>query len=797
MERIKKFFDTDAPVTEKELITVTEDNLGAPVVDSSEDNSQDDEKKFGLKAVISPVRSDDFLANQLSKEIVEDEYAGIVVEDDSPYPEVRASVPSTDDPTIPQNTVRVWVIGMIMATIGSALNMLFSLHAPSITLSSFITGIIAWPVGKAWEKYVPNVRLFGRYGGPYLNPCPFGLKEHTLIQVMSDVSFGGGAAYATDIFLAMNNYFGKDFGWGFEIVAILATQCIGFSLAGLVREVLVTPPEMIWPGNLVTTTFLTNLHVNENHVANGWKISRLKFFFIVFMAGFVYYWLPGFLFQALSYFAWITWIKPNDVIVNQVFGASTGLGLFPLTFDWNQIAGYVGSPLVPPIGTIVSILISMVFVFWIAVPAVHYSNVWYGKYLPISDSGSYDRFQAPYNVSKIVTSNLSFDKKAYNEYSPLYLPTTFAISYGMSFASNAATIVHTFLFHGKEVKNAFTTLDKREQDVHNRLMKEYKEIPWTWYFAVFLVFFGLSIACVRGWETEMPVWALVFALIIAFVFLVPIGIIAAITNMSVGLNVITEFIIGYILPGRPIAMMFFKTFGYITNAQAITYASDMKLGHYMKIAPRMMFSAQFIATMWSCIVQVAVLKWAQGNISEMCSKHQKSHFTCPGARVFFNAAIIWGVIGPQRMFSAGQLYNKVLYFFLIGALTPLANWLILKKWPNSPVKYLHWPVFVSGTGSIPPATPYNYGAFCMVGIAFGYFVKKKWFHWWSKYNYSLSAALDIGLAWSSLIIFFSLQMTNKNAPSWWGNNVINTVEYNGEAIQKILPEGESFGKTSW
>lgn len=64
MERIKKFFDTDAPVTEKELITVTDDNLGAPVVDSSEDNSQDDEKKFGLKAVISPVRSDDFLANQ-------------------------------------------------------------------------------------------------------------------------------------------------------------------------------------------------------------------------------------------------------------------------------------------------------------------------------------------------------------------------------------------------------------------------------------------------------------------------------------------------------------------------------------------------------------------------------------------------------------------------------------------------------------------------------------------------------------------------------------------------------------
>ena len=796
MERIKAVLSSDAPVTEKKVMDVyPEDNIS--FIGSSEDHSQEDEKKTAIKAVISPIRSDDFLTNQLSKEIVEDEYADIVVEDDSPYPEVRASVPSTDDPTIPQNTVRAWVIGMIMATIGSALNMLFSLHSPSIVLSSFVTTILAWPIGKAWERWIPNAPLFGRFGGPPLNPGPFNLKEHTLIQIMANVSFGGGSAYATDIFLAMNNYFGKHFGWGFEIVAILATQCIGFSLAGLVRNVLVNPPSMIWPSNLVTSTFLTNLHVNENHIANGWRISRLKFFLIVFIAGFCYYWLPGFLFQALSYFAWVTWIKPNNVVVNQVFGASTGLGLIPLTFDWNQIAGYVGSPLVPPIGTIFSILLSMIFIFWVAVPAVHYSNVWYGKYLPISDSSSYDRFQQTYNVSRIVKPDLSFDKEAYKQYSPLYLSATFAISYGMSFASNAATIVHAALFHGKQIKNAFKILDKEDEDVHNRLMKEYKEIPWWWYMAVFLVFFALAIVTVRAWDTQMPIWALIFALIIAFVFLIPIGIIYAITNMSVGLNVITEFIIGYILPGKPIAMMFFKTFGYITNSQAVTYASDMKMGHYMKLAPRLVFSAQFIATLWSCIVQVCVLKWAQGNISNICTLHQKSHFTCPGARVFFNAAIIWGVIGPQRMFSSGQMYNKVLYFFLIGALTPLANWLILKKWPNSPVKYLHWPVFFSGTGSIPPATPYNYGAFCMVGIAFGYFVKKKWFHWWSKYNYSLSAALDIGLAWSSLIIFFSLQLTNKSAPKWWGNDVINTVEYNGEAIQKMLPEGESFGRKHW
>lgn len=805
MNVIKSILSKDAPVTEKELshsVDYEERFISDPKNDKIPSSSSQDVSAVELgphKSAFSATRSAEYdpLSEKLSAAALEDEYAGITIEDDSPYPEVRAAVPSTDDPLLPQNTIRMWTLGLIMTTIGCALNMLFSLHSPSIVLTTFVTSILAWPLGKAWERFIPDVRVFGKYGGPSLNPGPFNLKEHALITIMGNVSFGGGNAYATDILLAMNNFYHKNFGWGFNLLAIWSTQCIGFAMAGLAKDVLVTPASMVWPSNLVTCTFLTNLHVNENHKANGWTISRLKFFFLIFVVGFVYYWFPGFIFQALSYFAWVTWIKPNNVIVNQVFGASTGLGIIPLTFDWNQIAGYVGSPLIPPAGVIFTILLSMVSIFWIVVPAIHYSNVWYGKYLPISDSGSYDRFQGSYNVSRIVGDNLTFDKAAYKKYSPLYLSATFAISYGMSFASTTATVVHAALFHGKDIWNQVRRVKTEEKDVHARLMEQYKDTSQWWYAIVFVVFFGLSIATIRGWNTEMPVFALVIALLIAAFFLLPIGIIYALTNISVGLNVITEFIIGYMLPGKPIAMMFFKTFGYITNNQAITFAQDMKLGHYMKVAPRIMFSAQFVATIWGSLVQICVLKWAQGNIKDICEPHQKSHFTCPGSRVFFNASVIWGVIGPQRMFSSGQMYNKVMYFFLLGALLPIVNWLILKKWPNSLVRHLNWPVFFSGTGLIPPATPYNYGAYCMVGIFFGYYVKQKWFHWWSKYNYSLSAGLDISLAWSSLMIFLCLSLTNTDAPSWWGNNVINTSDYEGTAIQVQLEEDQSFGLTKW
>lgn len=58
------------------------------------------------------------------------------------------------------------------------------------------------------------------------------------------------------------------------------------------------------------------------------------------------------------------------------------------------------------------------------------------------------------------------------------------------------------------------------------------------------------------------------------------------------LNVITEYIIGYLYPGYPAANILFKVYGHISMKQGITFLEDFKLGHYMKVAPRAMFMAQ-------------------------------------------------------------------------------------------------------------------------------------------------------------------------------------------------------------
>jgi hypothetical protein len=89
-----------------------------------------------------------------------------------------------------------------------------------------------------------------------------------------------------------------------------------------------------------------------------------------------------------------------------------------------------------------------------------------------------------------------------------------------------------------------------------------------WHDLIFVrvvVVFAISAVTVEVWPTEVPIWALLTALSISAFYIVPAGMIQAITNQQIGLNVITELVVGYALPGRPVAMMIFKTFGYIVR----------------------------------------------------------------------------------------------------------------------------------------------------------------------------------------------------------------------------------------
>lgn len=78
---------------------------------------------------------------------------------------------------------------------------------------------------------------------------------------------------SADVLAEQQVYYGYDAGWGFQILMMLATFLIGFSLAGIFRSVIVEPADMVWPGVLGVTALNKVLHSsNKGDITNGFVI---------------------------------------------------------------------------------------------------------------------------------------------------------------------------------------------------------------------------------------------------------------------------------------------------------------------------------------------------------------------------------------------------------------------------------------------------------------------------------------------------------------------------------------------
>lgn len=158
-----------------------------------------------------------------------------------------------------------------------------------------------------------------------------------------------------------------------------------------------------------------------------------------------------------------------------------------------------------------------------------------------------------------------------------------------------------------------------------------------------------------------------------------------------------------------------------------------------------------------------------------CHSNQPSHFTCPNGRAFFSSSIVWGVLGPQRMFGPGSMYANFNWFWLIGAGSPVIIWVLGRKLKVGFARYINAPIMFGAMGWLPPATPISFSSWAIFGLIFNYWIRKRWNGWWCTYNYVTSAALDAGLVLSTIIVFFAITLPGVTIPQWWGNvDVFNT-----------------------
>ena len=475
--------------------------------------------------------------------------------DDSIYPEVRAAVSPVDNVKLSISTPRMWILALIFALLGSSANLFFSLRYPSVTVNPIIALIVVHPVGRAWDLVlkrpddpeetfkdgfkvtdasIKDTGLLNRWR-LWLAQGRWNEKEHACVYIGSNVSFA--FAFATDVIVEQHKFYHQDVTIVYQLLLTISTQILGYAFAGMARRYLVRPPGMVWPGTLAATAMFATLHKSENKKANGWTTTRWRFFLIVWSTAALWYFFPGLLMPALSYFNVLTWFAPDNVVLANLFGVSSGLGMFPVTFDWAQLA-YIGSPLLTPWWAAANVFSGLAIVMWIVAPILYYRNTLYSAFLPILSSSVFDNHGKPYDVSKILTSDFLFDKDAFEKYSPIYLPVSYFLSYAVQFAGLTALVTHTLCWYGRDMwdqsKEAFRATKKssangyhplpqsnsmdetpetssvgksparssqRERkvgsDIHNRLMDKYQDVPISWYIATFAVMLAIGLFVVE------------------------------------------------------------------------------------------------------------------------------------------------------------------------------------------------------------------------------------------------------------------------------------------------------------
>ncbi|RRT61169.1 hypothetical protein GW17_00034924 [Ensete ventricosum] len=438
-------------------------------------------------------------------------------------------------------------------------------------------------------------------------------------------------------------------------------------------------------------------------------MTRNQFFMVAFICSFAYYVLPGHLFSVLTSLSWMCWMFPRSVLAQQLGSGLHGLGIGAIGLDWATISSYLSSPLASPWFATANVAAGFVLIMYVITPTAYWLNLYNAKTFPIFSDGLFTSTGQSYNISSIIDPNFHLDIKAYEKNGPLYLSALFAMTYGVGFASLTATVSHVLLFHGS--KSAL----KEKMDIHTRLMSRYDQVPHWWFIIILVANVALTIFACEYFidQLQLPWWGVLLACFIAFFFTLPVGIIKATTNQVVG-------------------------------------------------------------TLISALVYLGTASWLMMTIPDICNTEllpSDSPWTCPGDHVFYDASVIWGLIGPRRIFGDLGTYSNINWFFLAGALAPLLVWLAHKAFPQQEwIRLINMPVLIGATGSMPPATAVNYTTWVFVGFLSGYVIYRYRREWWQRHNYVLSGALDAGLAFMGVLLYLCLGL-EKVRLNWWGNHL--------------------------
>ncbi|KAF9205240.1 hypothetical protein BGZ49_004310 [Haplosporangium sp. Z 27] len=691
---------------------------------------------------------------------------------------VRSAVPVSDDPSLPVITFRFWVISLVFSVIVSIVSQYYYFRSTTGSISLYFIILVTYTIGVGMANILPTGSITVLGYDLSLNPGPFNIKEHAMIGIA--VGTAASTAYAIDILAAMDLFLHYRIGAVGSIILIITTQCLGYGMAGAVRQFLVYPGEMVWWGNLVQIVFFNAIHNTDEfkskRMVRGW--SYMTYFWVVATICFLYEFLPQFLVPILVYMDWLCWINPFNRTFWALFSSYSGGGILSIALEWNTIGG---ATLYYPFYSQASYYGGVILNYWIIFPIMWMSNaLGIQNYSRQLTSHLYYINGSSFDVTPLLNPDYSLNEELYDASEPAVMTPMYALAFMTGFISLAACVAHFICFNGADfIKTWKSASNEKGEDIHHKMMKVYPEVPQLWYAAFYIVMLALSFVVIEVYHLELPWWGLIIAALIGWAMVIPISAMQAITAFSPGLNIITELICGYMLPGKPIANMVFKCYGYMAMYQCQLFLSDLKLGVYMKIPPRSMFVGQLWGTIvggvFNYFTMILIINSHRAYL-DGTSQDPSGLWTGVGPQIYWGSALIYGALGPSRMFSIDGPYGFVFWGFLIGALIPVIQWGLSKKFPKVKWSLVNISIITSGMSAF--VGGYSTGILLSVItiFIFGIYLFRYQKSWWSKYTFITAVALDTGAAFTGLFIFIFLSggassKLNFAPPSWWGNYI--------------------------
>ncbi|KAF8557285.1 OPT superfamily oligopeptide transporter [Imleria badia] len=721
-----------------------------------------------------------------------DDASGVVLHSER---EIATHVISVDDdPSLNPWTFRAFFLGLGLSAFGGSLAEIYYFKPQTVGVSLMFLAIVSYVLGFAMETFIPRHGLFR-----YLNPHPFNKKENVFIIIMA--SAAANSALATEVLAVQRLYYNITPNAAASIFLLFSSQLLGYGIGGVLRPILLYPSKMFYPAVLPLISMFDALF-RDGPTAR----RRLKVFYFVFVAIFIWELFPEWIFPLLTGLSIFCLAAPNNAAVSRVFGGTNGnegLGLLSICFDWQYISGGFNPMVIPLKAQQFSMFIGNILCIIVFV-SVYYNNVWKSQNFPFLSQLLFYENGTVYDQLLILNSNYEVDPTLLAEQGLPYYAGTWVVYLLATNLGLAATFTHLLLWNRDDLRDAWIWMSPsniRRQwqefrwrnvdwrfwnddgmreppkgndiDPHYAQMLKYPDTPNSWYYATFVVSFVVALVVIYKSDSTLPWWGFIISVLLAIISILFLGALYAITGVGISIQTFVQMIAGYLHPGKPMANMYFVLYSYNTVSQAGLLLRDLKISQYAKLPPRAAFTAQILGTLLGAVLNYFLM-------NSIIDSHRDILLSVQGTNIWsgqqpqqYNSqAIAWGGLSHQ-LFSVGMRYQWVPWSYLVGLAAPVPFWLVHRHWPKLRADYLYTPIMCGWIGWLSVGINSSVVTYFLIAFISQWWIRTRYPRWFQKYNYIVGAALDGGTQVMVFILSFAVQGaagTSHLFPAWWGAN---------------------------